>query len=144
MNVNLDTQNHLVTIKNLLAKHKLIEGLVKRQDMPHHDLVETLVHKQNRVELQKLLDNLDRQIIARILESLSSEDRQITWLLLADDRKEDVRREITEAIRAEFIIETKARNRSMMVRVFDLHEGRLHQIPIETKENGRVNRQDTR
>ena len=135
MNDYLDTQNHLTTVKNLLAKHKLIEDLVRRQDMPHHDLVETLVHKQNRVELQKLLDNLDRQIIARILESLSSEDRQITWQLLRDDRKEDVRREVAEALRAEFIIETKARNRNMMIRVFDLHEGRLRQIPIETKED---------
>ena len=135
MNDYLDTQNHLATVKNLLAKHKLIEDLVRRQDMPQHDLVETLVHKQNRVELQRLLDNLDRQIIARILESLSTDERQITWQLLRDDRKEDVRREITEALRAEFIIEIKSRNRNMTIRVFDLHEGRLRQIPIETKED---------
>jgi magnesium transporter len=135
MNDYLDTQTHLATVKNLLAKHKLIEDLVRRQDMPHHDLVETLVHKQNRVELQKLLDNLDRQIIARILESLSSDDRQITWQLIPDDRKEDVRREVIEALRPEFIIEIKSRNRNMLIRVFDLQEGLLRQIPIETKED---------
>lgn len=37
----------------LLDKHRLLEGLVHKQDMPKHDLVEQLVHKQNVSELQK-------------------------------------------------------------------------------------------
>ena len=135
MNDREDIQNYLSEVRNLLARHKLVENLVHRQDMPHHDLVETLVHKQNMVELQKLLDQLGSQLIARILEALPHDDRQIVWQLVRDERKEEVRREISEAVRVELVTEVKHRSRSTMIRVFDLHEGRLRQVPIETKED---------
>jgi magnesium transporter len=130
-----DIQDYLADVVSLLARHKLVEGLVHRQDMRRHELVETLVYKQNRVEFQRLLDQLGYQLIARILEALSVEDRQIVWHLLREERKEDIRREITDTIRTEFVVENKPRSRSMQIRVFDLFEGRLRQIPIETKED---------
>jgi magnesium transporter len=130
-----DIQDYLADVVSLLARHKLVEGLVHRQDMRRHELVETLVYKQNRVEFQRLLDQLGYQLIARILEALSAEDRQIVWHLLREERKEDIRREISDTIRTEFVVENKPRSRSMQIRVFDLFEGRLRQIPIETKED---------
>ena len=130
-----DIQDYLADVVSLLARHKLVEGLVHRQDMRRHELVETLVYKQNRVEFQRLLDQLGYQLIARILEALSVEDRQIVWHLLREERKEDIRREISDTIRTEFVVENKPRSRSMQIRVFDLFEGRLRQIPIETKED---------
>ena len=135
MNHHEDIQEYLPDVKNLLARHKLVEDLVHRQDMPHHDLVETLVHKQNMVELQRLLNQLESQPIARILEALPHDDRQIVWQLVPDERKEEIRRELSDSIRAELVIEVKHRIRSKMIRVFDLHEGLLRQIPIETKED---------
>jgi magnesium transporter len=135
MNDRDDIADYLSEVRNLLARHKLVENLVHRQDMPHHDLVETLVHKQNRVELQHLLDQLGAQPIARILEALPSEDRQIIWQLVRYERKEEIRQEISDAIRAELVVVIKPRSRSTMIRVFDLHEGLLRQIPIETKED---------
>ena len=130
-----DIQDYLADVVSLLARHKSVEGLVHRQDMRRHELVETLVYKQNRVEFQRLLDQLGYQLIARILEALSAEDRQIVWHLLREERKEDIRREIADTIRTEFVVENKPRSRSMQIRVFDLYEGRLRQIPIETKED---------
>ena len=41
------TEKHLAHVNRLLQKHKLVEGFVRRQDMPRHDLVEILVHKQD-------------------------------------------------------------------------------------------------
>ena len=135
MNDHEDIQDYLSAVRNLLARHKLVEELVHRQDMPHHDLVESLVHKQNMVELERLLEQLGSQPIARILEALPHDDRQIVWQLVRDERKEEIRREISDSIRAELVIEVKHRIRSTMIRVFDLHEGLLRQIPIETKED---------
>jgi magnesium transporter len=137
MNNHEDIQNYLSDIRNLLARHKLVEGLVHRQNMPHHDLVENLVHKQNMVELQRLLDQLGSQFIARILEALPHDDRQIVWQLVRDERKEDIRREISDFVRTELelVVEVKPRSRSTMIRVFDLHEGRLRQVPIESRED---------
>ncbi len=134
MNDHEDVQDYLSDVISLLARHKLVEGLVHRQDMPRHELVETLVHKQNRVEFQRLLDQLGYELIARILEALPPEDRQIVWQLVREERKEDIRKEISDTIRSELIVEAKPRNRSMQIRVFDLFEGRLRQIPIESKE----------
>jgi magnesium transporter len=135
MNDRDDIQDYLPQVRNLLDRHKLVENLVHRQDMPRHDLVETLVHKQNRVEFQRLLDQLEVQPAARILEALPSEDRLIVWQLIRDERKEEILCEIADSIRVQLVFEAKPRSRSLTIRVFDLHEGRLRQIPIESKED---------
>jgi len=135
MNDHEGIQGYLADVIRLLARHKLVEDLVHRQDMPRHDLVETLVHKQNRVEFERLLDQTGSASVARILEALPPDDRQIVWQFVRDERKEDIRREISESIREQLIIEIKHRSRNTIIRVFDLHEGRLRQIPIETKED---------
>ncbi len=135
MNDHEDIQDYLADVIRLLSRHKLVEDLVRRQDMPRHDLVENLVHKQNRVEFQRLLDQLDFQSIARILEALPADDRQIVWQLVKDERKEDIRREVSGSVRAQLLVEIKSRSRSTIIRVFDLHEGRLRQIPVESNED---------
>ena len=135
MNDRDDIKNNLSDVRRLLARHKLVEDLVHRQDMQHHELVESLVHKQNRVELEKLLDQLEPKPIALILEALPHDDRQIVWQIVPDERKEEIRQELSDSVRAELVIEVKHRSRNTTIRVFDLHEGRLRQIPIETKED---------
>ena len=135
MNNHKDIQEPLSNVMALLARHKLVEDLLHRQDMPRHDLVETLVHKQNKVELQRLLDQFDNRLIARILETLPIGDRKIVWQLVRDDRKEEIRREVSEAIRHDLVLDSRHKNRTMMIRVFDLYEGRLRQIPVEAKED---------
>ena len=37
--------DNLDSVRDLLAKHKSVEELVHRQDMPRHELVEDVVHK---------------------------------------------------------------------------------------------------
>ncbi len=135
MNNHKDIQEPLSNVMELLARHKLVEDLLHRQDMPRHDLVETLVHKQNKVELQRLLDQFDHPLVARILEVLPSGDRKIVWQLVREDRKEEIRKEVSEDIRYDLVLDFRHKNRAMMIRVFDLHEGRLRQIPIEFKED---------
>ncbi|MDD4965175.1 MAG: CorA family divalent cation transporter [Gallionella sp.] len=128
-------QKNLAHVNRLLQKHKLVENFVRRQDMPRHDLVEIMVHKQNLVELQTLLDRLEALPIALILEVLSPEDREIIWGLIRDDRKEEILLAISDTIRVELVTDAKPRSRNIMIRVFDLFEGRLRQIPIETRED---------
>jgi len=64
-----DIHDSLSQVKTLLARHQLLE---------------TLVHKQNRVELEKVLNQLAPGPMARILEDLSAEERQIIWQLIPD------------------------------------------------------------
>jgi len=130
-----NVQENLEQVIALLNKHKLVEGLVHKQDMPKHDLIESLVHKQNLAELQRLLDQLGPQPIARILEALPPDDQKLVWPLVRDERKEEILLVMSDDVRVELVSDVKPRNQSMMIRVFDLHEGRLRQIPIESRED---------
>jgi magnesium transporter len=128
-------QDHFTTVKGLLARQKLVENLVHRQEMPRHGLIESLVHRQNLVELEKLLEKLAPSVIARILEALPSEERKIVWQIIRDVRKDEVLPEISDAVRMKLASGSRSKSPSMMIRVFDLHEGHLRQIPIYRRED---------
>lgn len=114
------TQKNLWQVNRLLHKHKLIE---------------TLAHKQNLVELQGRLEQLDAQAVARIMEAMPADDREIIWQLITEERKEEILLVISDDVRTELVAEAKPQNHSMTIRVFDLFEGRLRQIPIANRED---------
>ncbi len=115
-----NAQKNLWQVNRLLQKHKLIE---------------TLAHKQNLVELQTRLQQHDAQAVAQILEAVPQSDREILWQLISDERKEEILLVISDEVRSELIDEEKPQDRSKTIRVFDLHEGRLRQIPITSRED---------
>lgn len=92
----------------LLNKHKLVEELVHRQDMPRHDLVETLVHKQNLTELHYKLDQMHPADVAYILEALPRDQRLIVWDLVKAERDGEILLEVSDAVR-EMLIENMDR-----------------------------------
>ena len=87
----------------LLEKHRLVESLVHKQDMPKHDLVELLVHKQNLNELQKKLDVLHPADVAYILEALPLEARLKVWELVKAERDGDILLEVSDSVRQSLI-----------------------------------------
>lgn len=87
----------------LLEKHKLVESLVHKQEMPNHDLVEGLVHRQNVIELQKRLDQLHPADVAYVLEALPLDDRLSVWELVKADRDGDILLEVSDAVRQTLI-----------------------------------------
>ena len=121
----LDT-DHEATQKNLWQVHRLLQK---------HKLIETLAHKQHLAELQVRLEELDLPSVARIVEALSSNDREIIWQLISDERKDEILRLISDDVRSELVAEVKLQGHSMNIRVFDLFEGRLRQIPIASRED---------
>ncbi len=128
-------ENQLTVIKNLLAKQKLVEGLVHRQDMPKQELVESIVQKQNLADLEKFIAKLSNKEIANALEMLSDHDRNVVWELVVDHRRDEVLLEVSDDVRVELVSESKPPVQSTVLRVFDLHEGRLRQIPIFSRED---------
>lgn len=128
-------QTDLNEIKKILSRQRIVEGLVHRQEMPRHDLVESLVHNQNLADLDKVLDKLDNTRIARVLEALPNDELQIVWNHVKDAHKEEVLLEVSDSVRVELVSESKQQSQSMAIRVFDLFEGKLRQIPIYTRDN---------
>lgn len=96
-------QESLQQVIHLLEKHKLVEELVHRQDMPNHELVESIVHKQNLVELQSRLETLHPADVAYILEALPIEDRLVVWDLVKADRDGEILLEVSDAVRQTLI-----------------------------------------
>ena len=93
----------LQQVISLLEKHKLVESLVHKQDMPKHYLVESLVHKQNISELQKRLDVLHPADVAYILEALPLDDRLKVWDLVKAERDGEILLEVSDAVRQTLI-----------------------------------------
>ena len=127
-------QQHLQEVQALLSRHRLVEDLVRRQEMPRHVLVEGLVHKQNLVELQKKLDGLDVTEIARILEALPHNESLVVWELVKDGRGEEILDELSETVSDALTSAPEAPARKpIMLNAFELHNGRLRQIQIENR-----------
>lgn len=130
-----NNQDLRAKVKSMIERHKLVEDLVHRQDMQRHDLVESMVHQNNQSELRRLVDRLESEAIARLLESLSADERQVIWQQVSEDRKEEILLVVSDSVRVEFVSEPKLQSQSMVIRVFDLHEGRLRQIPIYSRDD---------
>jgi magnesium transporter len=93
----------LQQVISLLEKHRLVEDLVHKQEMPKHELVESLIHKQNIYELQKKLDLLHPADVAYILEALPLEQRLDVWELVKADRDGEILLEVSDAVRQTLI-----------------------------------------
>lgn len=96
-------QDNLTQVQRLIERHRLVEDLVHRQDMPQHDLVESLVHKQNLAELEHKLEALHPADIAYILEALPLEDRLLVWNLVDSEDEGDILLEVSDAVRESLI-----------------------------------------
>jgi magnesium transporter len=126
-------EQHLAEVQLLLSRHRRVEDLVHRQDMPRHELVEEVVHKQHLVELQKLLNRLDTHSIARVLETLPEEDRDVAWQQVAEARCEPILELLPDDVREELVgARTYASVRNML-NAFELKNGRLAQVQVDSR-----------
>jgi len=98
-----DIQQNLREVQELLMRHRLVEGLVSRQQMPRHALVENMVHKQHVAELRDMLDKLHPADVAYILESLPLDERIFVWDLVKADRDGEILLEVSDAVRETLI-----------------------------------------
>ena len=93
----------LANVRELVSKHKLVEDLVHRQEMPRHDLVEDVVHKQHLAELRTLLERMPLAEIAKIIEALEPEDRLLVWYEVREERGESILEILTDEVRQDLI-----------------------------------------
>ncbi len=96
-------QEKLDQIQSLLEKHRLVEGLIKRQSMPKQNLVESLVEKQNIRELQARLNELHPADVAILLEQLPLDERLTVWELVKSEYDGEILLELTDSVRGTLI-----------------------------------------
>src|SRR3972149_10876757 len=98
-----DLQEDLREVQDLLRRHRLVEGLANRQEMPKHDLVESVVYKQNVAELRTKLDRMHPADIAYILEALPLAERLVVWDLVKAERDGEILLEGSGVVRGSLI-----------------------------------------
>jgi len=124
---------HLTEVQRLLARHRLVENLVNRQQSPKHKLVENIVHKQNLGELAALFRRLDPADMARSLGALAADDGHIAWEQIADDRLDAILLLLADDIREELVNASSHQSTRVSVNAFELDAGRLRQIRVGHK-----------
>ena len=126
MQENDKNEDQITAQKNLWQVNRLLQK---------HRLIETLAHKQNLVELQTRLEQHDIHAVAQILEAVPQTDREVLWQLISEVRREEILLIISDDVRAQLVSDSKTLDHSATLRVFDLFEGRLRQIPINSRED---------
>ena len=132
MSEDKNIPDNLDTVKELLAKRKLVEDLVHRQEMQRHELVEDMVHKQHPVGLHSLLERIPLAEIAAIIEALEPEERLLVWNDVREERGEAILEILSDEIREDLICDSHLRNEKTAVTAFELRNGRLSQINVST------------
>jgi magnesium transporter len=125
----------LETIRDLLSKHKLVEGLIHKQDMPRQDLVGSLVQKQHLVELGTVLARLESAEIVEILDNLSPEDLFLVWGQIGDRLVDDILGEVSDTTRDALSTRSGYLGSACVVNAFELSHGLLCQTTIESVED---------
>jgi len=132
MSEEAEAPDNLTNVRELLSKRKLVEDMVHRQEMPRHELIEELVHKQHPVGLHSLLERLPLSEIAAIIEALEPEERLLVWNDVRTERGEAVLEILSDEIREDLICDSHLRNEKTSVTAFELRNGRLSQINVNT------------
>lgn len=100
-----DAQQALLKVQGLLRRHKLVEGLVHRQESgdDRAPLVEGLLHRQHETEIKTVINAIHPADIAFILESLPKDERQLVWGLVDEEYNADVLLEVADWVRESLI-----------------------------------------
>jgi magnesium transporter len=72
-------EEQVAEIQRVLAKHRMLESVARRQQTDRSALLEEMQHRQNLVELQKRLRGLHPADVANLFESQPTEDRLVVW-----------------------------------------------------------------
>ncbi len=109
-----DAQQALLKVQDLLRRHKLVEGLVHRQEAvdDRAPLVEGLLHRQHETEIKTVINAIHPADIAFILESLPKDERQLVWGLVDEEYNADVLLEVADWVRESLI---ESMNRAELV-----------------------------
>jgi magnesium transporter len=119
----------------LLAKQKLVAGIVHSQTMPRHDIVETLVQRQHLAELNNLMNQLPAGEIGSILDALPVEDAKLLWEQIPERRENDVLWEVSDQRREQLVGSREPAFDESQMNAFELVAGRLKQITIASRKN---------
>jgi magnesium transporter len=121
--------------KELLAKQKREDEVVRRQRSARHELEESLVNKQHDAELIHAIQSHTPAELAEALDGLCLDDARALWARVPESRVNDVLWELSDERRDEIADGREPELEGSKVSVFELVDGRLRQVPISAKRD---------
>ena len=125
-----ELKEQLAEVQELLAKHRLVEDMVRRQEMPRQDIVEGLVQKQHISELRAIFSRLPVVSVALILSALTEEDRLLAWKEVDEVHQDDILELLSDDVREALVGDGHRPSQKILVNAFELQDGRLKQITV--------------
>ncbi len=125
----------LERVSEMLRKQRMVEDMIHGQSMPRQDIVETLVQRQHLVELDKLVAQLPADEIGGILEALPLADAKLLWEKIPSGRENEVLWEVSDDRREQLVGSREPAFDETQINAFELVDGRLRQIPIESRKD---------
>jgi magnesium transporter len=126
---------YLEKVKDILARHRMVEGVIHVQGMPRKEIVESLVQRQHLAELKNLLDPLPSEEIATILESLDRDESRIVWSQIPDELANMVLWEVSDSCREQLVGDREPSFDESQICAFELVEGKLQQVAISSRKD---------
>jgi magnesium transporter len=126
---------HLEQVQRLLSRRRLVESLVSRQEMPRQHVSEIVLPEENLGQLATLVDAIDAEELARILEALSAEDRLVAWEQVRRERAEGILMLLADDVREELVGAPSHHVDRAAVNAFELHEGRLRMVKVSRRSD---------
>ncbi|MEO6299913.1 MAG: CorA family divalent cation transporter [Paracoccaceae bacterium] len=126
---------YLDSVRELLRKQKLVEGVVKSQHAAHQNLVDAVTERQHVAELENFMSKLAVADIVEILEALPPDEAAMLWPRVPTGRSTDVLWDVSDDLRETLEEATGPRLSENRVTVFELTGGRIRQSPIKGRKD---------
>ena len=120
---------------DMLAKQKVVDQLVRNQQMSRHEMVESLVHKQHDAKLHTAIASQSAAELGEVLDGLPLEYAQILWSKLPKERENDVLWELSDQRRMELAGDREPDISESKIGVYELVDGRLSHIALTGKKD---------
>ena len=126
---------YLDSVRELLRKQKLVEGLNRAQAGAHSPALDTVTEKQQHAEIENFLAKLAVADIVEIFESLTVDEAAQLWPRVPAGRSTDVLWEVSDELRDRLEDVAGPRLTETKVSVFEIVSGRIKPTPIKSRKD---------
>ncbi len=124
--------DHLDSVLALISRHKQACEASESPRETDAEEVDVAQPTEHLGELRSLLERIPLGEIARIIEAIDPDDRLLVWREVREERGESILEVLSDEVRQDLIGDSHHRNEKTVVSAFELRNGRLSQIAVNT------------
>ena len=130
----IEKNENLFNVKKLLDEYRLVEVFLAQDALPQEN-GDDAEYSHNLAALRDLLSRIPSEEIVRVIEALEPSERLLVWNEVREDRGESLLDMLDDGVREGLVWDSHFRNKKTMVSAFELRNGRLSQISVNTPDD---------